>query len=147
MAARAGGKTWTDMRVTVSILSLCFIVLLTCVGGAELAFQLGRSGKNAVLLKVARKINPLVSSYAYEDYRMTDDLEALRQAMRLEPTRPAYHMYYGLALLKQTPRTRAGDAEAATEICRAARLKPYSGQYKAVCEQCEKMIRSPARTL
>lgn len=132
------------MRFAVLALSLCFIVLLACVGGAELAFEHGKAGQNIALLKTARRINPLVSDYAYEDYRITGDLAALRQAMRLEPTRPAYPMYYGLALLKAKPRTRMGDREAVTEICKAARLKPYSQQYKAACEQYKKVIPVPA---
>jgi hypothetical protein len=131
------------MRFVVSALSLCFIVLLVCVGGAEFAYQQGKAGQNAALIRMAERINPLVSDYAYEDYRVTGDLGALRRALRLEPTRPAYHMYYGLALLQSKPRTRLGDREAVTEICKAARLKPYSKEYKAACEQYKKAIPIP----
>ena len=128
------------MRLAIWVLSICFMVLLACVGGAELAFQHGKAGKNPAFLEAAQRLNPFVSDYAYEDYRLTGDLEALRRAMRLEPTRPAYPMYYGLALLKAKPRTLMSDREAVTEICKAARLKPYSVKYKAVCEQYQKVI-------
>jgi hypothetical protein len=128
------------MRSFVVILSLCFVLILACVGGAELACQYGVAQKNPGLLKVAQRLNPLNSVYFYEDYRLTGNLEALRQAMRLEPTRPSYPMYYGLALLKQKIRTPEGDREAVIEICKAARLKPYSVQYKAACEQYKKLI-------
>ena len=128
------------MRFAVSALSLCFIVLLACVGGAEFAYQQGKAGQNAALLRTARWLNPLASDYAYEDYRMTGNIEALRWAMRIEPSRPAYHMYYGLALLKCKPRTLAVDREAAIEICKASRLKPYSSQYKTACEQYKKGV-------
>ncbi len=128
------------MRLLVRILSFCFIALLTFVGGAELVFQRGKAGKDPALLQVAQKLNPLVSEYFYEDYRLTGDIKALRRAIQLEPTKPAYHMYYGLALLKQSPRTRYGDREAVTEICKAARLKPYSKQYQDACTQYGKAI-------
>ena len=128
------------MRFAVSALSLCFIVLLACVGGAEFAYQQGKAGQNIALLRTAERLNPLVSDYAYEDYRVTGDLKALQRALRLEPTRSAYHMYYGLALLQCKPRTRMSDREAVIEICKAAHLKPYSKQYKAACEQYKKVI-------
>ena len=128
------------MRFAVATLSLCFIVLLVCAGAAELALEQGKAGHNPALLKTAQRLNPWVSRYAYEDYRMTGDLAALRRAMQLEPSLPAYHMYYGLALLKRKPRTLLGDREAAAEICRAANLKPYSAQYKGACEAFKKVI-------
>ncbi len=128
------------MRSVLFVLSLCFVVLLVCVGSAELLLQQGKDGRNIKLLKMAGKLNPFFSEYAYEDYRLSGDLQALRRAMSLEPTRPAYHMYYGLALLKARPRTRAGDKEAVVEICKAASLKPYSRQYKAVCAQYKSAI-------
>lgn len=131
------------MRTILFVLSLCFLVLLVCVGSAELLLQQGKAGRNMELLKMAEKLNPFVSDYAYEDYRLSGDLQALLRAMRLEPTRPAYHMYYGLALLKSKPRTRASDKEAVTEICKAASLKPYSRQYQAACEQYKKAISIP----
>ena len=128
------------MRLIVLALSLCFIVLLVCVGGAELVFQKGKAEQNAALLKTAQRLNPLASDYAYEEYRVTGDLETLRRAMRLEPTRPAYHMYYGIALLKAKPRTRPGDLEAVAEICKASRLKPYSRVYALACDQFKAAI-------
>jgi hypothetical protein len=134
------------MRIVVAVLSLCFILLLASVGGAELAFQQGVAQKNPELLRVAEHLNPLVSVYFYEDYRLTGDLAKLRRAMRLEPTRPAYHLYYGLALLKRKPRSFQSDREVVIEVCKAARLKPYSAQYKAACEQYKKLIRIPAGT-
>lgn len=131
------------MRSVLFVLSLCFVVLLVCVGGAELACQQGKAGRNITLIKMAEKLDPFVSDRAYEDYRLTGDLRALRRAMSLEPTRPAYHMYYGLALLRSKPRTRSGDQEAVREICKAASLKPYSQQYYRACEQYKKVIPVP----
>jgi hypothetical protein len=49
-------------------------------------------------------------------------------------------MHYGLALLEAKPRTRMSDREALAEICKAARLKPYSKQYQAACEQYKKVL-------
>ncbi|MFH0984185.1 MAG: hypothetical protein V1882_01465 [Candidatus Omnitrophota bacterium] len=132
------------MRTVLFALSFCFIVLLVCAGSAELLFLQGKSGRNIELLKTAEKLNPLASDHAYEVYRLTGDLGALRRAMSLESTRPAYHMYYGLSLLKSKPRTRSSDKEAVTEICKAASLKPYSRQYKATCEEYKKVIPVPA---
>ena len=131
------------MRMGVLAVSFFFMVLLTCVGGAEFAFKQGTNPqrKNVELLKIAEKLNPFVSDYFYEDYRLTGDIKALRQAIVLEPTKPSYHMYYGLALMKQQqPRTYLGDQEAVTEICKAVQLKPYSQQYKDTCNQFRKII-------
>ncbi|HNX69105.1 MAG TPA: hypothetical protein PLL75_02170 [Candidatus Omnitrophota bacterium] len=129
------------MRIPVVILSFCFIVFLACAGGAELVFKKGMADKDPELLKIAQNLNPLVSVYFYEDYRLTGNLKTLLHAVRREPTKPAYHMYYGLALLKQKTRTRASDREAVIEICQAACLKPYSAQYQSICEQYKKLIR------
>ena len=130
------------MRIGVVAASVLFILLLACVGGAEFFFQRGSnsSAKNPAALKIAEQLNPFVSEYFYEDYRLTGDIKVLRQAVFFEPSKPAYHMYYGLALMKQTPRTRFSDQEAVAEICKAARLKPYSKLYQDTCEQFKKAI-------
>ncbi len=131
------------MRFAASALSLCFVVLLVCVGGAEFAFRKGNEEKDVALLRLAQRLNPLVSEYFYAEYRLMGDIGALRHAMLLEPTRPAYPMYYGLALIKQEPRTRAGDWAAMIEICKASRLKPYSKQYRNICAQFKAAIPTP----
>ncbi len=131
------------MRAATWALSLCFITLLVCVGGAEFAFEKGKSEKNVALLKTAQRLNPLVSDHFYEDYRLTGDLGALRRAMSLEPTKPAYHMYYGLALLKPKHRALETDREAVSEVCKAARLKPYSKQYREICAQVKAAVPVP----
>ena len=129
-----------NMRWVILILSLCFTVVVMCVGGAKLACQQGVTEKNIEKIRLAEKLDPLASEYAYENYRLSGDLEALRRAMRLEPTKPAYHMYYGLVLLKQASRTQVSDQEAVIEICQAAKLKPYSKLYQNICEQCKTLI-------
>lgn len=131
------------MRWMILALSLCFVLLVVCTGSAELACQQGVAEKNIEKVKLAEKLDPLTSEYAYENYRLSGDLEALRRAIRLELTKPAYHMYYGLALLKRTSRTQASDLEAVTEVCQAARLKPYSKLYRNICEECKKAVSIP----
>ncbi len=131
------------MRPVIAVLSVCLIVLLACAGGAEFAYEKGKAEKDAGLVKMAQRLNPLVSDHFYEDYRLTGDLGALRRAMSLEPTKPAYPMYYGLALLKPKHRARETDREAVTEVCKAARLKPYSKQYREICAQVKAAVPVP----
>ena len=131
------------MRIFIIISSLIIFFILAFVGSAEIVFENAQSQKNVKLFKMAEGLNPFVSEYFYEDYELTKDINALRQAMRLEPTKPAYHMYYGLALIDQKPRTRVGDQQAVIEICKAARLKPYSKQYQEICNKFKAVISIP----
>lgn len=128
----------------IFLLSLVLAGFLLCRGGAWLAFEQGRARKDFSLLKTASRLDPFVSDYPYEEYRLTGDMTALERAMRLEPTKPAYHMYYCLALIQRQPRTRAGDQAAVAEICKSAQLKPYSKQYRLACDQFKAVIPIPA---
>ena len=121
------------LRILILIFSVVVLFLLVCEGGADLAFNRAVEEKDLNSLKVAQVLNPFVSDYFYEEYRQTHDLAALRRAISLEPVKPAYHMYYGLALLDLAKRTRLSDEEAVGEICKAAGLKPYSAQYRETC--------------
>ncbi len=135
-------KGQINMRSLVIVFSLLFAALLLCTGAGEFFFLKGQADKNAGFIKQAQQLNPLVSDYFYEEYRLTGHINALHQAIRLEPTKPQYHMYYGLAVLKPLPRTRAGDQLAVTEICLAAALKPYSKAYAQACARYSTAIAS-----
>lgn len=127
----------------VAVFTLVVFAALVCVGGAEMAFSLGLEKKDASLIGLARRMNPFVSEYFYEEYRLTKDIALLREAIRLDPGKAQYHMIYGQALLKQPLRTRASDREAADEVCKAARLKPYSKPYRTMCAQLKAVIPLP----
>jgi hypothetical protein len=122
-------------RVIVIFVSCLLAALIFCRGAAWLAFEQGKARKDLSLLQTASRLDPFVSDYSYEEYRLSGDLTALERAMRLEPTKPAYHMYYGLALMKRQLRTRASDQAAVAEICKGAELKSYSKRYQKICEQ------------
>jgi hypothetical protein len=136
------------MRIVFVALSLIFVFLVVCVGGAELFARQATARKDVQGIRIARMLNPFSSEYIYEEYQMAGDADLLIQAIRLEPTKAAYHMYYGLALLDRSPRTREGDREAVQEICKAAKLKPYSTAYRDVCaEYCVRILSSsPTQT-
>lgn len=119
----------------VVLVSLIYFFVLICVGAAEIISKRAVASHDIHLLNVAQRLYPFVSDYFYAEYRLNGNLSALVHAMSLEPTKPAYHMYYGLALLKRLPRRQATDQEAVTEICKAAQLKPYSQVYRSACEQ------------
>jgi hypothetical protein len=131
------------MRKIMIVLSAVYLFCLIRVGGAVIVLDKAKAEKNARLTKTAQKLNPFDAAYFYEDYRLTGDLKAMQQAVRLEPTKPAYHMYYGLALIKQEPRPRTGDQAAVTEICKAAELKKYSNLYKNICAEFRENISQP----
>ncbi len=136
------------MKTFVVLVSFIYLFVLGCVGTAEYNFEKGMAQKSLKRVKLAERLNPLESSYFYGEYRLTGDLTALTHAMRLEPTKPSYRMYYGLALLKLNPRSMASDQEAVVEVCKAAELKPYSKPYRDVCDQYKSAIlNSPAALL
>ncbi|MBF0331916.1 MAG: hypothetical protein HQL17_08280 [Candidatus Omnitrophica bacterium] len=128
------------MRNIFIICSIILLVLLVCIGGAEVVFRNAVTHKDLPGIKLAQRLDPLVSEYFYEEYRLTGDLEALQKAMDLEPTKPAYHMYYGLALMELPVRTRITDERAVNEICKAAALKPYSKLYCSTCDSFKKAV-------
>lgn len=128
------------IRGAVVVISLFFFGLLVFVGAAEHLFRQGMGKGDVRLIRQAQRFNPFSSRYAYQEYRLTGDIDALRRAITLEPTRPAYHMYYGLAQFKMPGRTRRTDQEGLNAICLAARLKPNSRQYQQTCEQFRKAL-------
>ena len=128
------------MKTLVVCLSLLYILVLGCVGAAEINFNRATQTKDVKLLKTVERLNPFVSDYFYREHRLNGDVNVLAHAISLEPTKAAYHMYYGLALLKRSQRTKSSDEEAVTEICKAARLKPYSDAYRSACEKYKAVI-------
>ena len=92
-------------RRIIFIVSLFLALGLMCRGAAWLAFTKGEADDQLYLVKWASLMDPLVSDYAYEEYRQTDDLDALKRAIRLEPSKAVNHMYYGLMLIERLPRT------------------------------------------
>ncbi len=128
------------MRIAVIVFSVVFMILILMAGGAEFLCARGQALNDTGLIRQAQRLNPLVSEYFYEEYRLSGRIDALKAAIRREPIKPAYHMYYGLVILKQVPRTRAGDRQALVEICKAAELKPYSKEYARICGQYKAVI-------
>lgn len=122
------------MKTLAIVFSLVYVVAMACVCGGDLLFQKAMAANDVKMLKKAQKLNPLSSEYFYGEYRMTGDIKALVHAMRLEPTRAAYHAYYGLALLKDASRTPETSREGVAEICKGAQLKPYSHVYSSACQ-------------
>jgi hypothetical protein len=93
-------------RAFVFIVSLGLAPGIVCRDTAWLAFEKGEDRNDLSLVQMASRLDPFVSDHAYEEYRQADDLDALERAIRLEPAKPAYHMYYGL----RAHRTRAPHA-------------------------------------
>ena len=122
-------------RVVILFFSLIIAGGLICRGLAWLVFERGVERADVSLIKLAKRLDPWVSDYAYEEYVLTDDLAPLERAIRLEPTKPVYHMYYGLKLIDREPRTPESTQMAVTQICQGAELKPYSKTYRNACEE------------
>ena len=131
------------MKGLIIIFVLICSLFLIDLSSAEIIFHCAVISKNVKLFKMAQRLNPFVSDYAYEEYRLTGDVDTLLHAIALEPTKAAYHMYYGLALLQRHPRTLSSDQGAVKEICKAARLKPYSPVYRLACEKYKTAIQIP----
>ena len=121
-------------RALVFILSLVAAAGMVCRGMAWMDYEKGEDREELSLVRQAARLDPLVSEYAYEEYVQSGDLAALERAIRLEPTKPSYHMFYGLKLIEREPRTAENDQAAVREICLGAELKPYSKEYRTACE-------------
>jgi len=135
------------MKACIVILSLCYLIFLVCICRAEVLFHKAMDTKDIELLAQAQHLNPFSSEYFYGEYRLDHNLSALVHAIQLEPTKAAYHMYYGLELLERVPRTPLTDQEAVTEICKGARLKSYSQIYHSACEGYKAIIPIPSSSL
>ncbi|MBF0522039.1 MAG: hypothetical protein HQL24_03165 [Candidatus Omnitrophica bacterium] len=131
------------MRKIIFFVTMIYLTFLLFWGSAQIVFEKAVVTKDLKLLKLAQHLNPFVSEYFYEEYRLTGHEAALLEAMMIEPTKPAYPMYYGLALMNRTLRTRISDQEAVKEVCKASRLKPYSKEYQSICEQFKRLIPAP----
>lgn len=123
------------IKVVAVGVSLFFLGLLVFLGTAELLFRQGMGKRDLALIRQAQRFNPFSSRYPYQEYRLTGNIEAMRRAVRLEPVRPAYHMYYGLAQFNRSVRTRQTDREGLKSICLAAEFKPNSRQYQETCKR------------
>lgn len=129
------------MRAVLFLASLLAAAGLLCRGAAWMAYERGSERGDVSLVRLASRLDPFVSDYAYEEYVQTDDLDALKRAIRLEPAKPVYHMYYGLMLIDRKPRALDRDQEAVKQICQGAELKPYSRNYRETCETYKAVIR------
>jgi hypothetical protein len=132
------------MRIFIIALSLIYILFLTCISGAEILFYKAMETKDVKILKQAQHLNPFSSEYYYGEYQLTHHVKPLVHAIRLEPTKAAYHMYYGLSLLRRVPRTLLSDQEGVVEICKGADLKPYSSIYRSACNSYKAVILLPS---
>ena len=128
------------MRKTIGIVLLvCYMAVLGVLATAEYFYQTGKSEKDAAKLKLACALNPFFSDYRAALFQQTRNLDDIKGAIALEPLKPAYHMYYGLELLRDSSkRTRASDQLAYRELQKAAQLKPYSETYRQTFEQYAK---------
>lgn len=134
-------RTWLASATIIYGIFLAFIFLGEVYYQNSLRFNAGKISAQAALTSVNRAIllNPLNAEYRYQKYFILKEagvvsFPEIKQAIELEPLKPAYHMYYGLALLEHLP----GDKFSALiqlrlakkELSRAAGLKPYSDLYK-----------------
>ncbi len=130
------------MRKTVGIIILSvYIAVLGVFAMAEYFYQTGKAQKNMEDIKMAAVLNPFISDYRGEFFEQSDpkDINIIKEAIRLEPLKASYHMFYALELLKDySKRTRASDQTAFHEIARAYELKPYSKLYQQIYEQYAK---------
>jgi len=126
------------MRKTFGIIILSIYIAVLCVfAAAEYFYQAGKADGDVEKIKIAAFLNPFVSDYRYEIFDQSNpkDIASIKEAIRLEPLKASYHMFYGLELLRDySKRTRASDQIAFHEIARAYALKPYSAQYKQIYE-------------
>jgi len=86
--------------------------------------------------------NPFNAEYRFQKYSIFKDsraasLRQIKQAIELDPLKPAYHMYYGLSLLESFPPDKFSAQlqlrMAKKELIAASRLKPYSELYQKTC--------------
>ena len=130
------------MRRTFGIIILSvYIIALGIFAVAEYFYQTGKDQGNVEKLKMAVFLNPFVSDFRYEVFEQSipKDINSIKEAIRLEPLKASYHMFYGLELLRvYDQRTRDSDQIAFHEILRAYELKPYSAKYRQIYEQYAK---------
>ena len=127
------------MRKALGIIILfVYIVFLGIFAEAEYLYQTGKAESNLEKLKMASILNPFVSEYKYELFEHSNpkDINSIKEAMRLEPLKASYHMFYALELLRDySKRTQASDQLAFYEIKRAYELEPYNTGYKQIYNQ------------
>jgi len=130
------------MRKTVGIIILSvYIAVLGLFAGAEYFYQTGKARGNLAKLKMAAVLNPFVSDYRREIFDNSDpkDINSIKEAIRLEPLKASYHMFYALELLRDySRRTRASDQIAFHEIAKAYKLKSYDALYRQIYDQYAK---------
>jgi len=130
------------MRKTLGIIILlAYIIVLSVFAEAEYFYQNGKVHKNVEELRSAVNLNPFVSDYRAELFEQSDpkDIKIIKEAIRLEPLKASYHMFYALELLRDySKRTRISDQIAFYEIKRAYELKPYSSLYQETYEKFAK---------
>ncbi len=130
------------MRKTFGItILLVYIVVLGVFAEAEYFYQTGKAQENVQKLKMAAALNPFVSDYRYEIFEQSNpkDINSIKEAIRLEPLKASYHMFYALELLRDySKRTRVSDQIAFHQIARAYALKPFSSLYRQIYEQYAK---------
>jgi len=120
------------------IILLVYIIFLGIFAGAEYSYQSGKSENNLEKLKMAAVLNPFVSDYRYELFEQSSpkNIYMIKEAIRLEPLKASYHMFYALELLRDySKRTQASDQLAFHEIKRAYELEPYNAGYKQIYNQ------------
>lgn len=127
-------------RKILIVTATLLIAAGAAIGTAQILFELGKRDRDLLLIKSAQALYPLSSDYYFEDYVISSDVNALRKAISLEPSKPLYHLELGNAFLSSQNRTLATDREASREICLAAELKPYSQSYKEMCLKCRALI-------
>ena len=127
------------MRKTLGIIILlAYIAILGVFAGAEYFYQTGKIEGDLEKLKIASIFNPFVSEYRYELFEQSNpkDIIMIKEAIRLEPLKASYHMFYALELLRDySKRTQASDQLAFHEIKRAYELEPYNVGYKQIYNQ------------
>ena len=130
------------MHKTVGIIILSvYLFFLGVFAAAEYCYQTGKAQGNGEKLKMAAVLNPFVSNYRYEvfEHSYPKDIQSIKEAIRLEPLKASYHIYYALELLRDyNKRTRSSDQIAFHEIERGYALKPYSALYRQIDEQYAK---------
>jgi hypothetical protein len=130
------------MHKTIGIIVLSlYVAVLAVFAAAELLYQNGKARGNMRELRMAAALNPFISDYRYAIFDKGDpkDMGSIKEAIRLEPLKASYHMFYAFELLRDlNKRTIASDQVAFHEIKRAYELKPYSNNYRQIYEQYAK---------
>jgi hypothetical protein len=134
-------RLWFLGMVVIYAIFLVFIFAGEAYYQASLRFDTGRlpTQTAAAFINHAIVFNPLNAEYRYQKYFILKDFRAaslrqIKQAIELDPAKPAYHMYYGLSLLEVFPPDKFSAQLqlrlAKKELARAARLKPFSELYQ-----------------